>query len=149
MTNVDDVIDQYTGHSHTVLRYAQTTKRLADGAKRPDASVDDWAPLAELVDVDEFERVGNFKEVMHWPDYVTFLTNWAATAQWEASFKRITEVDGRVFLELEERSTVGAYQSVVNSLSVYDFTPAGRIRHIDLYLQMELPDPALLEGYGG
>ena len=48
------------------------TKRLVDEAKKPGFSVDSWAPLAELVAVDEFERVGAFKETMKWPDYVDF-----------------------------------------------------------------------------
>lgn len=149
LRNVDEVIGDYTGLSHTVLQYTQTTKRLADSAKQPGFSVDDWAPLAQLVAVDEFKRVGNFKEVMNWTDYVSFLTNWAAHSEWEASFKGITEADGRVFLELEERSTIGDFHSVVNSMSVYEFTAAGKIRHIDLYLQMAMPNSDMLESYAG
>ena len=115
-------------------------KRLVDEAKKPGFSADSWDPLAELVDVDEFERVGAFKEVMRWPDYVDFLTGWARSSEWECSFKRITETADRVFLELEERSTVGDFSSVVNSLSVYEFNDAGKITHIDLYLQMAMPN---------
>lgn len=144
---VDDVIDRYTGSSRAVLEYTRTVKRLADSVKRP--GFDGWAPLAELVATDEFERVGNFKEVMNWAEYVSFLTNWAASSEWDASFKRISEVDGTVFLELEERSRVGDFQSVVNSISVYEFDDLGRICHIDLYLQMALPDPDLLKGFEG
>jgi hypothetical protein len=101
------------------------------------------------VAVDEFDRVGPFKEVMDWNSYVTFLTNWAMSSDWEGSFKRITEFPDLVFLELEERSTVGNFSSVVNSLSVYEFNGAGKIRHIDVYLQMALPDPDMLKGYEG
>jgi hypothetical protein len=77
---------------------------------------------------------------MSWPDYLDFLTNWASSSEWECSFKRITETADLVFLELEERSAVGDITSVVNSLSVYKFDDAGKISHIDLYLQMELPN---------
>jgi hypothetical protein len=38
---------------------------------------------------------------------------------------------------------------VVNSLSVYEFNDAGKIRHIDVYLQMALPDPDMLKGHEG
>jgi hypothetical protein len=93
--------------------------------------------------------VGNFKEVMNWPDYATFLTNWASSADWDCTFKRISEVNGVVFLELEERSTMGAFESTVNSMSTYEFDSDGRIRRIDVYLQMELPNPELLAGYDG
>jgi len=136
MQDVNDIVDDFSGRSRTVLEYCMTTKRLVDAAKRPGFSVDSWAPLAALVAIDEFERVGPFKEVMKWPEYVDFLTNWATSSEWECSFKRITETDGLVFLELEERSTVGDFSNVVNSLSVYEFDSTGLIRHIDVYLQM-------------
>jgi hypothetical protein len=147
--DIRDVIDGYTGRARTVLYYSVVIKRLVDEAKKPGFSVDSWGPLAELVAVDEFERVGAFKEVMKWPDYVDFLTNWATSSEWQCSFKRITETHGLVFLELEERSKVGDFTSVVNSLSVYEFTDDDRIRHIDLYLQMKPPQPEMLKSSEG
>jgi hypothetical protein len=147
LRDVGDVIGDYAGRSRAVLEYGLTTKRLVDAAKQPGFSVDSWAPLAELVAVDEFERVGPFKEVMKWPDYVSFLTDWATSSKWECSFKRITETEGLVFLELEERSRVGDFSNIVNSVSVYEFTDAHKIRHIDLYLQMTPPQPEMLKSY--
>ena len=41
---------------------------------------------------------------------------------------------------------MGDFNSVVNSMSVYEFTADHRIRRIDVYLQMELPSPELLRG---
>ena len=149
LRDVRDVIEHTSGLSRTVLDYSLIMKDLVDAAKRPGFSADSWAPLAALIDVDDFERVGNFKEVMTWPDYVGFLTNWAPTSLWECSFKRITESGDVVFLELEERSTTGDFASVVNSLSVYEFNAAGRIRHLDIYLQMALPGSDALAGYEG
>lgn len=146
---VEDVIAGHMGRARTVLQYCAVTKQLVDEAKKPGFSVDSWGPLAELVAVGEFERVGAFKEVMKWPDYVEFLTGWATSSGWECSFKRITEADGCVFLELEERSEVGEYSSVVNSISVYEFTDDGRIRRIDLYLQMAPPQPEMLKSFAG
>lgn len=123
----------------TVLRYAKTTGDLVAKAKQPGFTAADWAPLAELVDTENFHRVGAFKEEMDWDAYVAFLTGWATTSEWECTFKRITEHDGLVFLELEEHSVVGDFRSVVNSLSVYEFGSDERIRRLDLYLQMALP----------
>lgn len=142
---VEDVIGGYRGRAHTVLEYCLVVKRLVDEAKKPGFSAKSWAPLADLVAVDEFERVGAFKEVMNWPDYVDFLTGWAKSSEWECSFRRISENAGLIFLELEERSAVGDFSSAVNSLSVYTFDDAGRITHIDLYLQMGLPDTEILK----
>jgi hypothetical protein len=147
LRKVSEIVGDYTGLSRKVLEYSLIMKRLVDEAKRPGFSEASWAPLAELVAVDEFERVGNFLEVMRWPDYVAFLTKWATSSGWECSFKRITEKQGVVFLELEERSAVGEHRSVVNSATVYEFNDAGKLRHLDIYLQMKLPDPEMLKAY--
>jgi hypothetical protein len=149
LKDVSDVIGTYEGRSRAVLEYSAVIKRLVDEAKKPGFTADSWAPLAELVDVERFERVGAFKEVMRWNDYVDFLTGWARSSQWDCSFKRLTEAADRVFLELEERSTVGDFSSVVNSLSVYEFNDAGRITHIDLYLQMAMPNSEMLKSFKG
>lgn len=139
MTGLIEIVGQHTGRARTVLRYAHTTGELVAEAKRPGFTAQNWAPLAALVDTENFHRVGAFKEDMDWAAYVTFLTDWATTSEWECTFKRITERDGLVFLELEERSVVGDFHSVVNSLSVYEFGDDDRIRRLDLYLQMALP----------
>jgi hypothetical protein len=149
LREVSEVVGNYSGLSRKVLDYSLIMKRLVDGARQPGFSVQSWAPLAELVATGEFERVGNFKEVMNWDEYVGFLTNWAVSSEWECSFKRITESGGVVFLELEERSNTAGFSSVVNSVSVYEFTEAGKIRHIDIYLQMALPGSEILKSYEG
>lgn len=149
MQEVSDVVGNYQGLSRKVLEYSLIMKRLVGAAKQSGFSEQSWAPLAELVETHEFERVGNFKEVMDWPQYIAFLTSWAMGSEWECSFKRITESNGVVFLELEERSRTGGYASVVNSVSVYEFNAAGRIRHVDIYLQMELPPAEMLSAYDG
>ena len=46
-------------------------------------------------------------------------------------------------------SGVGGFSSVVNSVSVYEFDDAGKIAHLDIYLQMEMPDPEMLKSYAG
>ena len=149
LQDVNDVIAGYVGRSRTVLDYCRTTGELVRAAKQPGFTADSWAPLADLVDTDVFVRIGNFKEVMNWAEYVGFLTNWAGSSDWDCSFKRITEHGNVVFLELEERSRVGNFTNSVNSLTVYEFTAAGKIARIDVYLQMALPDPDMLKSYEG
>lgn len=146
---IDQVVGEYTGRARVVLEYAATTGRLVRAAKSPGFTADDWEPLAALVAVDEFERVGAFKEEMRWPEYVGFLTGWATSSEWDCSFKRVTEAGGRIFLELEERSTVGEFRSVVNSLSVYEFDAEDKITRIDLYLQMALPATDMVPSFDG
>ncbi|MFF3567807.1 hypothetical protein [Nocardia jiangxiensis] len=139
MSEIDAVIGGYTGLPRVALRYGQIVGELVRAAKDPGFGPDGWAPLAELVDMPNFVRVGTFKEVQNWSEYTEFLTGWASSAEWDGSFKRITEAEGIVFLELEERSRIGDFRSVVNSVSVYEFTADARIRRIEVYLQMELP----------
>jgi len=126
------------GNIRTVLEYSEVMKRLVDEAKQPGFTVDSWAPLAAMVDVENFVRVGCFKEVVDWKQYAAILTQWATSSEWECSFKRITEDAGRVFLELEERSEVAGGKDVVNSLTVYEFNAAGKLQHLDIYLQREM-----------
>lgn len=149
LRELDEVVGEHSGLARKVLEYSQVMKRLVVEAKQPGFSDESWAPLADMVAVDEFERVGNFKEVMNWPEYVGFLTSFATSTDWDCSFKRITETPDLVFLELQERIEIGDFTSVVNSLSVYEFDGAGKIRHLDIYLQMALPESGLLQSYEG
>lgn len=147
MKDVADVVGDYDGLARRVLEYSLLMKEKVDAAKRPGFTVESWAPLAEMIAVDDFEQVGNFLEVMDWPTYAGFLTDWAKSSEWECSFKRVTEHDGVVWLELEERSKHDGVWGAINSTSVYEFDDAGRIRHLDIYLQMKLPEAAMPEFY--
>ena len=137
LRDIADVVGEHTGRCRRVLEYGLTVKQVVDAAG-DGCSADAWAPLAALVDPAVFERVGAFKEVQDWPAYVEFLTAWAPTAEWAGRFKRVTDHDGLVFLELEEWTRMGEVESVVNSLSVYAFDADDRIVHLDVYLQLDL-----------
>ena len=115
-----------------VLEYDKAVKRLVQAGKAPG----DWAPLAEFVAVDEFERVGTFLEVQDWQQYTEMLTKWAsATDSFESTVRRISEFGSLVFFEIEERHFRGGNVNVVNSMTVFGFNEEGKIRHLDVYLQ--------------
>ena len=119
-----------------VLDFEATVKRLVKAAKDPGFTAAGWAPLAEFVAVREFERVGTWMEVMNWQQYTEFMTQWARSSMgFDTVLRRISELPGLVYLELEERHTRPGGVAVVNSLSVYEFNDAGKIRHLDVYLQ--------------
>src|SRR6266545_7617275 len=100
-----------------VLEYTQTMERLVPIVEAPA----DWAPLAELVAVDEFQRIGTFLEVQDWSQYTEMLTRWAsATDAFAATVRRITESHGLVYLEVEERHDRGADTTVVRSMTVFE-----------------------------
>jgi hypothetical protein len=115
-----------------VLDFTETMKRLVPAAE----ARDDWAPLAPFVAVEEFERVGTFLEVQDWNEYTEMLTQYASvTDSLETTVRRISEVPGLVYFEIEERHSRGGDVHVVNSLTVFTFDDDGKIRHLDVYLQ--------------
>jgi hypothetical protein len=122
--------------SRVVLGFEATLRRLVSAAREPGFTPAGWAPLAEFVATSEFERVGTWLEVMNWQRYTGFLTQWAAASLgFDTTVRRVSELPGLVYLEIEERHTRTGGVAVVNSLSVYEFNEAGKIRHLDVYLQ--------------
>ena len=85
--------------------------------------------------VEDFVRVGSFKEVVSWPQYIGLIHGWAPRlTNWESSFKRVTAADRRVFLELEERNTRETVTDVANTVTIYQFNKAGKLCHLDVYV---------------
>lgn len=116
----------------TVLAYTRVMSELVPTVAAPS----DWAPLEAFVAVDGFERVGTFLEVQDWAAYTAMLTGWAgAIDRFETTVRRMAEVDGRVYYEVEERHFRGDSTTVVNSMTVFEFDDDGRITHLDVYLQ--------------
>jgi hypothetical protein len=116
----------------TVLEYVRTMTELVPTIEAPE----DWAPLAQFVAVAEFERVGTFLEVQTWSQYTEMLTQWAsAIATFETTVRRVSELEGLVYYEVEERHVAGEHVNIVNSLTVFAFDDDGKIRHLDVYLQ--------------
>ena len=115
-----------------VLEYDHAMKRAvaeAGGAR-------DWAPLAELVALDDFERVGTFLEVQNWNQYTDMLTRWAsATESFETTVRRMSEFGSLVYYEIEERHVRGDNVNVINSMTVFEFDAHDKIRRLNVYLQ--------------
>jgi len=119
-----------------VLAYQQTIKRLVPTI----IASTDWGPLSEFVAVDQFERVGPFMEVQNWPQYADMLTHWAsAIDSFETTVRRISELPGLVYFEIEERHHRADAVNVVNSLTVFEFDADARIQHLAVYLQQRDP----------
>ena len=119
-----------------VMHYGDVMERTVVAAKEPGFGDSGWDELAALLDTEKFERVGNDKAAMGWPVYRGLLTGWATTTDFWSEFRRISEVGNVVFLELTEHNTPrGGAESVVNSMSVYEYDSAGKLVHLDIYLQ--------------
>jgi hypothetical protein len=115
-----------------VIQYQDTVRQLVPTVKTPE----DWAPLADLIAIDSFERIGTFREVQNWQQYAEMLTGWANSVDsFETTVKRVTELSELVYFEIEERHFFGSNAHVVNSMSVFEFDTDAKIRHIAVYLQ--------------
>lgn len=119
-----------------VLDYTDCIKRTVEKAKQPGFDESGWDDLATMLDTAKFRRVGNDKVDMGWDVYRGLLMQWATTTDFQAEFHRITQVGDRVYLELTEHNTPrGGAESIVNSCTVYQFDEAGKLVHLDIYLQ--------------
>jgi hypothetical protein len=136
MQNIAEAQARVTGRLAPIaLEYAAIYDRVVPLAREPGFGEHAWAPLEALIAVDDFERVGLQKEVMDWPAYRAALTAFARSGGWEGTFRRVTEAPGLVFLELVERLTKGERVTVINTMSVFEFDEADKIRHLDIYVQ--------------
>jgi hypothetical protein len=131
--------DAVTGeYAKKVLAYTDCIKRTVDRAKEPGFDESGWDELASLLDTDAFRRVGNDKVDMGWEVYRGLLMMWGTTTDFRSDFHRISEAGNRVFLELTEYNHPrGGQETVVNSCTVYQFDGAGKLVHLDIYLQHE------------
>ncbi len=115
-----------------VFEYDRALQRLVAGAGDPI----DWAPFAEFVAVEDFERVGTFLEVQNWKEYTEMLTRWiSVTESFETTVRRISETGALVYYEIEERHFRGDKVNVINSMTVFEFDANDRIRRLNVYLQ--------------
>ena len=123
-----------------MLEYGLVTKRLVDEAKKPGFSVESWAPLAELVATDEFERVGAVQggdglvRLRRLPDQLgDVLGVGMLVAARHRDTRRRCSSSSRSAAALANSATWSTRCRSTSSPTT------GKIRHIDLYLQMELP----------
>ncbi len=134
--------EDYSGLSRKVLQYSEAFNEIVGKIKEPGFSDADWAPLEALVDVDNFERMGVFltdqAEVIDWEQYKKYISQYGGATSWAGTLRRITEVPGLVILELEERNTRNGVTDVSNTVTIYEFNDAGKLRHLDVYV-MPLP----------
>lgn len=128
----------YTDLSRKVLQYSEQFLRIVSKMKHPGFAESDWQPLEDLVDVANFRRVGVFLtesvEVSNWRQYKQFITLYGGKTSWEGTLRRITEVPGLVFLELEERNTRDGMTDVANTVTIYKFNKHGKLCNLDVYV---------------
>ena len=142
--------EEHGALSQKVLEFLTVMDAVVNMDKEPPITAEDWAPLGELVDRDNFHRVGNFGEQVNWPQYVDLLVRWANSSWWKGYVFRLREVPATadkpalVYLESEERANRehpvredGDY-STLASIAVYQFDDQGKITALHVYDQRPL-----------
>lgn len=130
--------EDFKGLSRKVIQYSEAFTQIVDKAKSGSLSDADWGPIEQLVDIGAFERVGVFlappAEVIGWNQYKSYISQYAGGTSWEGTLRHVTEQPGRVILELEERNTRDGVTDVSNTVTIYEFTDTGKLRHLDVYV---------------
>lgn len=129
--------------------YCQRVKQLVDtmracviqGKTSHDVNHEDWAPLKEIVNHEQFIRVGPFHDQVDWQGYIELLTQWVNHSEgWEPVVRRMTETPRLVYMQCEERLTHGGEVHPFQSLSIYEFDATDKIVRIDVYMQMSMQE---------
>lgn len=129
--------------SRLALRYSFIMRDLVIKSKEPGFTDAGWAPLAELVATDEFERIGCFREKLSWDQYDGLLTMWGKATIWDFTVLNTTEGDGYAIVELEEYATYPDRTETYNSLTIHEFNAASKLSRLKLYLSQAQPASAV------
>lgn len=128
----------FSGLSRTVIAYSKAFADIVAAAKAGAPDDEAWTAIESLVDTAAFRRLGVFlgprAEILDWPTYRSYVSNYAAGSDWDGTLRHITESGNRVILELEERGTRGGVTDVSNTVTTYDFTDAGKLRYLEVYV---------------
>ncbi|MET1757145.1 hypothetical protein ABVV53_17015 [Novosphingobium sp. RD2P27] len=138
MANEMPKSSEFTGLTRKVIEYSEAFAEIVEKAKGGTLSDADWQRIEQIVDTEAFERVGIFlgaqAEVIDWAKYKYYVSQYAAGTTWEGTLRHVTEEPGRVILELEERNASDGVTDVSNTVTIYEFSDAGKLRHLDVYI---------------
>jgi hypothetical protein len=139
MANEMPPSSDFTGLSRKVIAYSEGFTGVIAKMKAGTLCDADWGPLEALVDTANFVREGTFLNpaeagVIDWPTYRRTLTQYGGATEWEGTLRHITEVPGRVILELEERNTRDGVTDVSWTVTTYEFGEAGLLRRLEVYV---------------
>jgi hypothetical protein len=128
----------YQGLSRKVLQYCESFQKIAAKLRQQQSADAEWAGIEELVDTANFRREGVFLkqvvELTDWQQYKELVSQYGGKTSWEGTLRRITEVPGLVFLELQERNTREGVTDVSNTVTIYKFNDAGKLAKLDVYV---------------
>ena len=115
------------------LRYVEIVTAIAGRAMLPEHTAAAWNELTPLVATDEFLLVGRSKQKLDWPAAISGMDRWARATVFSSTVRRLEEVDRLVFMELDERTTVEGQTTSHQTMTVYEFDAAGKLRRLDAF----------------
>jgi hypothetical protein len=128
----------FTGLTRKVIEYSEAFSQMVEKAKNRPLADSDWEPIERLVDTNAYRRMGVFlgpeAEIIDWPKYKYYVTQYATGSSWEGTLRHVTEQGNRVILELEERNSRDGVTDVSNTVTIYEFDQSGKLRQLDVYV---------------
>lgn len=114
-------------------QYIEMVTEIARMAKLPDYTAAAWTALAPLVATDAFLLIGHGKQELDWPAAMARMDRWARTTEFSFGLRRVEEAGRLVFMELDERIAVQGQTSNRQTMTVYEFDAAGKLRRLDAF----------------
>jgi len=118
-----------------VRRWADIYREISERSQHSEITVADFEPITEMVAVDEFTRIGVYKDEADWPLCLEKYVQFAGTSVWSGKLRYIHTVDNIVFQELEETITRPQGANVVYTMSVYEFNDEDKVTALRVYMQ--------------
>lgn len=119
--------------SETALRYMNFVKGDAPRTAETDFTFADWDELTELVDRENFVRVGRHGEAMDWMQTVALMHRNIGSSK-TYSLRGVTEAGKRVFLEMEETIIPRGERLLFDSVYILTFNDAGKVTRLEFYM---------------
>lgn len=118
-----------------VRRWADIYQEICERSQHSEITAADFNPIAELVAVDEFSRIGIYKDEADWPLCLEKYLQFAGTSLWSGKLRYINTVGDLVFQELEETITRPQGENVIYTMSVYAFNEDDKVTALRVYMQ--------------
>lgn len=118
-----------------VRRWADIYAAVCERSQQRKITAADFDPIAELVAVDKFVRVGIYMDEADWPLCLQKYLQFAGTSLWTGKLRWINTVGNFVFQELEETITRPQGVNVIYTMSVYEFDENDKVIALRVYKQ--------------
>ncbi len=111
--------------------YARITRDTLDRPCTPE----DFDPITNVIDTQNFTRIGVFKDEADWPLCLEKYLQFAGTSVWTGKLRYINAVNNIVFQELEETITRPHGENVIYTMSVFEFNDDDKVTALRVYMQ--------------